>query len=82
MILHLLGRHAGEEVEGGVVMPDVLETEVVIFPDRPAALGRAIDAGLVATLPGTLRRFLPRLLNFARADANPVKELGIEFHRS
>src|SRR5690606_15629507 len=82
VLLHLLARHAGEEVEGRVVVADVLEAEIVILADRPVALGRAIDAGLVAALPGAGRGFAPRLLVVARPNPNAVKELGIELHQS
>src|SRR5688572_12090792 len=43
---HLLGLHAGEEIEHMIVVAHVLETEVVILPDGTVALGGLVEAGL------------------------------------
>ena len=83
MPLALLFVHAGEEVERLVVVPDVLEAEMVVLAFEAMALGGLVDAGLVAALPGAVGHLGARLgRRVPRLDADTVEELGIELHQS
>ncbi len=83
MALALLLAHVGEEIEGGVVVANVLEAKMMVFALEAVTLGRLVDAGLVATLPGTIGNIGVRLGRMVpRIDADAVEKLGIELHRS
>jgi hypothetical protein len=61
----------------------MLEAEMVVLALETMALGRLVDAGLVASFPGAVGDFAGRLRRMgARLDADPVEELGIDTHQS
>jgi hypothetical protein len=65
-----------------VIVPHVLEAEIVVLAFLVVGFRRAVFAGLVAALPGALRRRCMRLLLMPRLDPDLLEKLGIELHRS
>jgi hypothetical protein len=83
MLLAVRLGHVGEEVERRVVVANMLEAEMMILALEAMTLRCLVDAGLVATLPGTIGdvslRFWPRL---PRLNTDAVEKLGIGTHQS
>ena len=68
--VELLLVHVGKEVEGRVVVADMLEAEMMILPFAAGALGRTILTGQLAAFPVTHVLNLRSFFFLARLDAN------------
>src|SRR4051812_21210765 len=83
MALTLLLVHVRKEVERRVVVANMLKAEMMVLALEAMALGRLVDAGLVAAFPGAIGNGGTRLRGrVPRMDADAVEELGIQFHQS
>jgi hypothetical protein len=61
----------------------MLEAEMMVLALEAVALGRLVEAGLVAAFPAAIGHLDARLGRMmSRLDADAVKELGIDTHQS
>src|SRR5262249_35671475 len=76
----VVGSHAGKEIVGMIVLPDVIETELPVFALAQPPFGSAVSRRRVAVRPlasGTLGPQTPILV---RPDPDAVEQGRVFFH--